>query len=94
VQAERIDCDFERLDGYLFLAQGDKKQTLEDELIAAHRAGLSRVAKLERAPYESWDTGPCLVFPHVAQFHSLRYLTGLAHAITSRGGRIFVAHAQ
>jgi glycine/D-amino acid oxidase-like deaminating enzyme/nitrite reductase/ring-hydroxylating ferredoxin subunit len=94
VQAERIDCDFERLDGYLFLAQGDRKQTLEDELIAAHRAGLAGVGKRERAPYDSWNTGPCLVFPQVAQFHALRYLAGLARAITSRGGRIFVAHAQ
>jgi glycine/D-amino acid oxidase-like deaminating enzyme len=49
VQAERIDCDFERLDGYLFLAQGDKKQTLEDEPIAGHRTGLTGVAKREHS---------------------------------------------
>src|SRR3954463_2665380 len=40
VRAERIDCDFTRLDGYLFLAHGDKVQTLDRELDAAHRAGL------------------------------------------------------
>src|SRR4051812_23145242 len=28
VQDEGINCDFERLDGYLFLGEGDKEQTL------------------------------------------------------------------
>src|SRR6185437_6192800 len=27
VRAEKIDCDFSRLDGYLFLAQGDRIET-------------------------------------------------------------------
>ena len=42
VRQERIDCDFARLDGYLFLAEGDARETLERELDAAHRAGLPR----------------------------------------------------
>src|SRR5256885_16294924 len=37
---EGIDCDFSRLDGYLFLAEGDKRATLEKELNEAQRAGL------------------------------------------------------
>src|SRR5690242_6986289 len=44
VREEKIDCDFARLDGYLFLAEGDRIQTLERELDAAQRAGLSDVA--------------------------------------------------
>ena len=40
---KRIDCDFQRLDGYLFLAAGDKRETLERELDAARRAGLRDV---------------------------------------------------
>ena len=62
VRREQIDCDFARLDGYLFLAQGDKRATLERELDAAHRAGLKDVRLVERGPY-AWDTGPCLLFP-------------------------------
>src|SRR5688572_22562381 len=38
---ENIDCDFMRLDGYLFLAEQHSEKQLEDELAAAHRAGLS-----------------------------------------------------
>jgi glycine/D-amino acid oxidase-like deaminating enzyme/nitrite reductase/ring-hydroxylating ferredoxin subunit len=94
VRKERIDCDFSRLDGYLFLAEGDKPATLERELDAAHRAGLKGVERLARAPYE-WDTGPCLVFPRQGQFHALKYLAGLALAIRRDGGRIFChSHAD
>jgi glycine/D-amino acid oxidase-like deaminating enzyme len=92
---ERIDCDFSRLDGFLFLAEGDKEETLDRELAAAHRAGLSAVSKLARAPYASFDTGPCLRFPAVAQFHVVRYLAGLAQAIRRLGGLIFTdSHAR
>jgi glycine/D-amino acid oxidase-like deaminating enzyme/nitrite reductase/ring-hydroxylating ferredoxin subunit len=95
VEKEQIFCDFSRLEGYLFLAEGDKPQTLDKELDAAHRAGLASVAKCERAPFETFDTGPCLLFPRQAQFHSVKYLTGLAEAIQRRGGRIFTgSHAE
>src|SRR5436305_14998291 len=32
VREEAIDCDFERLDGYLFVPPGDAKKILDDEL--------------------------------------------------------------
>ena len=95
VRAEKIDCEFERLDGYLFLPTNGKLQVLEDELPAAHRAGLTGVRRLERAPLESFDTGPCLHFPRQGQFHPLKYLNGLARAIERDGGRIFTGtHAD
>ena len=88
VRQEGIDCDFTRLDGYLFLAEGDERATLARELEAAHRAGLRSVAMLERAPFHSFDTGPCLHFPNQGQFHPLKYLARLAQAIQHEGGRI------
>jgi glycine/D-amino acid oxidase-like deaminating enzyme/nitrite reductase/ring-hydroxylating ferredoxin subunit len=95
VRKEAIDCDFTRLDGYLYLAQGDKRSTLERELNAAHRAGLKDVELLPRAPYTTWDTGACLRFPRQGQFHPLKYLGGLAAAIRRSGGRIFCnSHAD
>ena len=89
VNAEQIACEFERLDGYLFLHPQGKMQVLGDELPAAHRAGLTEVRRLERAPVDAFDTGPCLHFPRQAQFHPLKYLAGLARAITRDGGRIY-----
>ena len=60
---EDIDCDFERVDGYLFLAAGEKVEELERELEATHRAGLRETEIVERAPLEFWDTGRALRFP-------------------------------
>jgi len=95
VSQEKIDCEFERVDGYLFIPPDGQVKVLEDELPAAHRAGLVDVRRVERAPLESFDTGPCLHFPRQAQFHPLKYLTGLTKAIKREGGQIFTGtHAD
>jgi len=63
VHEERIDCDFERLEGYLFVPPGESLKVLDRELEAAHRAGLSGVERVERAPPGFFDTGSCSAFP-------------------------------
>ncbi len=88
IRDEQITCDFERVSGYLFVPPGDDLQVLDDELEAAHRAGLTSVTRIGRAPLPSFDTGPCLCFPMQAQFHPMKYLAGLAAAIERRGGRL------
>jgi glycine/D-amino acid oxidase-like deaminating enzyme/nitrite reductase/ring-hydroxylating ferredoxin subunit len=88
VHDEGIACDFQRLPGYLFLPPGEKAAVLEDEFDAASRAGV-KVERAARAPFVSWDTGPALCFPDQAQFHPVKYLTGLAAAIQRRGGLVF-----
>jgi glycine/D-amino acid oxidase-like deaminating enzyme/nitrite reductase/ring-hydroxylating ferredoxin subunit len=89
VSTEDIDCNFERVDGYLFLGKGGKYEILEKELEAARQAGLTDLKILSRAPLNGFDTGPVLHYPRQAQFHSLKYLTGLANAIIRDGGRIY-----
>ena len=86
---ESIECDFERVDGYLFLPPGGSPESLDEELAAVHRAGLTAVERVERAPFDGFDTGPALRFPRQGQVHPLRFLTGLAAAIQRRGGQIF-----
>lgn len=88
VALEGIECDFGRVDGFLFLGPDDPVEVLERELSAAVRAGLQGVKLLPRAPLAFFDTGPCLRFPRQAQFHPLKYLAGLARALTANGGRI------
>jgi glycine/D-amino acid oxidase-like deaminating enzyme/nitrite reductase/ring-hydroxylating ferredoxin subunit len=88
-ERERIDCDFARLDGFLFTPAGSAPDALDAELAAVHAAGLTRVERLARAPWPSYETGPCLRFPDQAQFHPLKYLAGLAAAVEQHGGRIF-----
>lgn len=87
VKNENLDCEFERLDGYLFVPPHEAKKILDDELAAALRAGL-KLEKVARAPIDSYDTGPALRFPRQAQFHPLKYLAGLARAIKQNGGSI------
>jgi len=87
--SEQIDCDFTRLDGYLFVPPGDSVDQLHGELEAARRAGLANVKLVDRAPLSSFNTGVCLQFPGQAQFHPLKYLAGLARAIERDGGRIY-----
>lgn len=89
ISREKIRCDFEWLDGFLFAETPGAVQLLDDELAAAHRAGLTGVEKVARAPLESFETGVALRFPRQAQFHPLKYLDGLARAIKRDGGRIF-----
>ncbi|NVB80642.1 MAG: FAD-binding oxidoreductase, partial [Kofleriaceae bacterium] len=52
-----IDCDFRRVDGYLF---GGNKRFNEKERDAARRAGL-RCDDVDRAPLP-FESGPCLRF--------------------------------
>lgn len=87
VTTENIDCDFLRLDGYLFEPPDGDPEDLNRERDACTRAGLT-VELVPRAPVP-FDTGPALKFPRQAQFHPLRYLRGLAIAVQNKGGQIF-----
>jgi glycine/D-amino acid oxidase-like deaminating enzyme/nitrite reductase/ring-hydroxylating ferredoxin subunit len=88
VQDESIDCDFERVPGYLFSCARNPKSALQREMSASARAGVSVVWK-ESVPIETVSDGPCLFFPRQAQFHPLRYLAGLTRAFTEHRGAIY-----
>ncbi|HEX2054892.1 MAG TPA: FAD-dependent oxidoreductase, partial [Nitrospiraceae bacterium] len=88
IRDEQINCDFERLDGYL-CAEPGAEEALEREFLAAVRAGLGGVEKRKHPPVPGLTRGLCLRFPRQAQFHPLRYMSGLAAATRRRGGRIF-----
>ena len=88
-RTEGIECDFARLDGFLFAAPGTAHGALEAELDAARRAGVEGVEMVPRAPLRGHDTGPCLRFPRQAVCHPLRLVAGLRSAVARRGGRVF-----
>ena len=73
-----IDCDFQRVDGYLIKPPGhhpDQHRDLDRELVAAQRAGLPcEMVSTGPLPF---DTGPALKFPNQAEFHPLKYLRAL-----------------
>ena len=88
VASENIECDFRRVDGYLFLGEGDHPETLQKEMAAAHRAGFTDVEYLDHLPLPS-VSGPCLKFPRQAQLQPLAYIQGLVKAIEAKGGQLF-----
>ncbi|MGN6420489.1 MAG: FAD-dependent oxidoreductase [Pseudobacter sp.] len=88
IREEHIACDFERLNGYLFLFPGEKKQYLADELEAVKRAGIP-AQWMDEIPGMSPADGPCIVYPMQAQFHIMRYLHELAHVTLNLGAKIF-----
>jgi glycine/D-amino acid oxidase-like deaminating enzyme/nitrite reductase/ring-hydroxylating ferredoxin subunit len=87
-KTEKIECDFRRLDGFLFLHPSDKTKSLQDEFEATRRAGIA-TELLATLPNMVNHEGPCLRFPFQAQFHPMKYVLGLSKAITEAGGQIF-----
>jgi glycine/D-amino acid oxidase-like deaminating enzyme/nitrite reductase/ring-hydroxylating ferredoxin subunit len=82
---EEIDCDFRRLDGYLFQALNTDSKIIEDELDAVRKVG-APVHRLVGIPFAHCENQHVLRYPRQATFHPLKYLKGLAAIIESKGG--------
>lgn len=94
VRTEKINCRFERIDGYLFIHPTDTRENLQKELVASSKAGL-KTEWLDQVPGLSSEKVPCIHFPVQGQFHILQYLRGLADAIIRNGGKIYTkTHAR
>jgi glycine/D-amino acid oxidase-like deaminating enzyme/nitrite reductase/ring-hydroxylating ferredoxin subunit len=92
-ETEAIECEFERVPGYLFLHRNDKPDSLAREFEAAKRAGLD-VVQMTSIPGVN-EAGSCLRFARQGMFHPLKYLKGLCEAIIEYGGEIYTdTHAK
>jgi glycine/D-amino acid oxidase-like deaminating enzyme len=90
---EGFECDFQRVDGYLFLHPTDSEESLAKEAAAARRAGME-VIELPLMPGIQ-QQAKCLKFYDQAQFHPLKYLRGISKAVSERGGEIYTeTHAD
>lgn len=101
IKKENIDCDLEKVNGYLFCAEDFKSNNtlksnrdkcheyLNKELDAILKAGLLDVYMTERIPLDSFDPGPAICFPNQLQLNPLKYLNALAECIVKKGGQIF-----
>jgi glycine/D-amino acid oxidase-like deaminating enzyme/nitrite reductase/ring-hydroxylating ferredoxin subunit len=85
---EKIDCDFRRLDGYLF--QGDEMpaDVIDQELdaVRAVRAPVERLVGVSLAGCESRHV---LRYPDQATFHPLKYLAGVVEVCQKRNVRFY-----
>lgn len=88
IKRERINCDFERVDGYMYLHPSDNVRTLQQEFDASRRAGL-KTELIPSAPDICVKENVVIKYPQQAQFHPLKYLKGICNAFINSGGRIF-----
>jgi glycine/D-amino acid oxidase-like deaminating enzyme/nitrite reductase/ring-hydroxylating ferredoxin subunit len=83
-----IDCDFRRLEGYLFQAPETEPEMLDREYEATKKVGMP-VFQEKGVPFRGQAATPTLRYPNQATFHPLKYLAGIAAAIRKAGGRFY-----
>jgi len=83
-----IDCDFRRLEGYLFQAPETEPEMLDREYEATKKVGMP-VFQEKGVPFGGQAATPTLRYPNQATFHPLKYLAGIAAAIREAGGRFY-----
>jgi glycine/D-amino acid oxidase-like deaminating enzyme/nitrite reductase/ring-hydroxylating ferredoxin subunit len=88
INAHKIECDFTRLNGYLIFDPENDADVLEKEYNACKKAGIEATI-VEKPPVVSLGDYPCLEFPNQAEFHILKYLSGMADIIRAKGGKIY-----
>lgn len=87
VEADRIDCDYQRVPAYLYTEDPDEVSRLEEEARIAREAGMS--AELVREVPLPFRVAAAVRFADQARFHPIAYLAGLARRIVEGGGRIY-----
>lgn len=84
-----IECEFSRLNGYLFAAREEDKDFLLEELEAGREAGHTEAQWLAGTPLQGLEQYPCIVFPNQARFNPGLYFNGLLEEVCRLGVRIY-----
>lgn len=90
IKENKIECEFERVDGYLFCGPEHSEDYLKKEQIAAADAGAScNIVELP-IPEGSIEKGKkSLRFSNQAQFHPTKYIKSLSEICAKNGVQIF-----
>ncbi len=86
VEEDGIDCDFARVPAFLYTEHRDEVSWLEEEVTAAHEAGIP--AELAGELPLPFPVAGAVRFEDQARFHPLQYLASLAATVHRNGGRI------
>jgi glycine/D-amino acid oxidase-like deaminating enzyme/nitrite reductase/ring-hydroxylating ferredoxin subunit len=89
VSVEKIDCDFEKVSGYLVLDEKSEEEELQKEWLAVQRAGFKGVEYLEYSPFVRYERRPCIYFPDQIQLHPLKYLSALCARLDAGGVQMY-----
>ena len=88
VKRENIECDFERVDGYLFLGPEDTSENLMKEFDTLLLLGLP-YKHVDAIPDVSFESGLAICVHRQGRFHPMKYVLGLAASL-QMGGASFV----
>lgn len=89
VSEEKIECGFERLDGYLFASPERPSDEISNEFKTINEMGMD-VVQVQGIPFNGLtDSADALKFPRQANFHILKFLKGLLEALKKLGVRIY-----
>jgi glycine/D-amino acid oxidase-like deaminating enzyme/nitrite reductase/ring-hydroxylating ferredoxin subunit len=96
VQNLGIDCDFRRLDGFLFpaawMTEEEAGKTCDEEYEAAGKVGAA-AEHGKGVPLKGHESAPVLRYPNQATFHPLKYLRAMLADFEKRGGKVFADSA-
>ncbi|MFB2897154.1 FAD-dependent oxidoreductase [Aerosakkonemataceae cyanobacterium BLCC-F50] len=87
VAQEKIDCDFQRVPGYLYTENTQDISEIEQEAEATQKLGI-KTSLTTDVPLPI-SVKAALLFPNQAQFNSLQYLQGLAKSVNGHGSFVF-----
>ena len=85
---EGIDCDFRRLDGYLFQGRDMPASIIDEELEAVRSVG-APVHRLVGVPLNNCENRHVLKYHQQATFHPQKYLAGVAEVCRHNGVKFF-----
>ena len=95
VKHEMIECNLDKVSGFLFSLDKKDDEILEKEYETLHKAGLVNVERLAFSPFLNFNIGASLNFPKQMQLHPIKYLSALSQKIIEGGGRIYTqSHAS
>lgn len=87
IDSEKIKCDFEYLNSYVYTTQKLEVSTIKKEVSAVESIGFPcEFVTKTGLPFE---VEAAICFKNQAQFHPLKYVYGLCDAISSSGGEIY-----
>jgi glycine/D-amino acid oxidase-like deaminating enzyme/nitrite reductase/ring-hydroxylating ferredoxin subunit len=87
VKEENIDCAFTRVPAFLFFQPDQSKET-DKEMDACAKAGLPFDEPDASLNVPRLTNGRVMRFSNQAQFHAMKYMSGLSDAAARRGARI------
>ncbi|MCW5822773.1 MAG: FAD-dependent oxidoreductase [Cyanobacteria bacterium TGS_CYA1] len=87
IEQENINCDFARVEGCLFNSHYDSHTDLQKEYEACLKVGFKNIDLIENFPLLNGSSTKAITFPNQAQFHILKYMSGLVEACRKRNVR-------